>query len=158
MHPEGDVVVGLGNRVQPSELGELPPNVHAFLWAPQFRVLAHADCAVLHAGITSINECIYHGVPMLVYPFKKTTDQLGNAARVAYHGLGIAADRDTDDAITLRQRIETLLDDRTYQAQVDEMRRHFLRYQDGGTAVSVVENLLRRPASEPALSKFNGSE
>lgn len=107
------VILGLGDRVKPSSLGRLPSNFFAFNWVPQLRVLKVADCAVIHGGISSINECIALGVPMLVFPFK-INDQRGNAARVTYHQVGIVGDRDNDDAIGIRRKVEKLLNDTTY--------------------------------------------
>jgi UDP:flavonoid glycosyltransferase YjiC (YdhE family) len=143
--PQWDVVVGLGGRLDISQLGPLPAHVRVYGWVPQLRVLAHADCAVIHTGISTINECIEHGVPMLAYPFKKTTDQMGNAARITYHHLGIVADRDTDDPERIRSRIERMLGDNTYRSAVRRMRDHFRRYADQQRAEACVQELLRSP-------------
>jgi UDP:flavonoid glycosyltransferase YjiC (YdhE family) len=140
--PGWEFVIGLGGRWETNKLGALPPNVHAFGWVPQLRVLQHADCAVIHGGISTINECIHFGVPMLVYPFKKTTDQMGNAARVVYHGLGIAADRDTDDPQAICDHIRQLLSAPTYKTRVRAMQRQFEEYRRENRAVQAIEALI----------------
>lgn len=144
-HPEWNVIIGLGGRGDPAAFGVLPDNVHLFTWVPQLRALEVADCAVIHGGSSSFRECVQFGVPMLVYPFKRTNDQLGVSARVTYHRLGIVADRDTDDAAQIASSIERLLLDDTFRRSVAAMRGQFQHYADGQHAITVINDLLRQP-------------
>ena len=141
-----DVIFGLGGRLDPSTLGELASNIHAFKWVPQVRVLGFADCAIIHGGISSINECIVSGVPMVVFPFD-VTDQQGNAARVAYHKVGIIGNRHHDDSNAIRNHVKTILDDTSYLFRVQQMREHFDRHLRDNTAVNTVEALLAKARS-----------
>jgi zeaxanthin glucosyltransferase len=100
--------VGLGGKTNPAELGDIPANVHTFTYVPQLRVLRAADLSINHAGIHTIHECIHFGVPMLIYSGKQS-DQPGCAARVHHHGLGLMADKDTDDVVAIRANIERVL-------------------------------------------------
>ncbi len=140
-HTFWKVIFGLGGRVKASSLGRLPANIYAFKWVPQLHVLKFADCAIIHGGITSINECIASGVPMLVFPFN-STDQHGAAARVAYHRVGIVGDRRHDDSMKIRNKVERILNDSKYLQNVLQMRSYFDRdlYED--KAVKTVESLL----------------
>ena len=140
---EWDVILGLGKKLQIQQLGRIPSNVFAFDWAPQLRVLEHADAAIIHGGTTSINECVYFGVPMMVYS-TKTMDHNGNAARVAYHGLGIVADKDTDKVEDMIQNIETVLHNRQIKTNVLNMREVFRSYEKANHAVSFVENFIKQ--------------
>ena len=137
------VIIGLGGRLEPSSLGRLPANIFAFNWVPQLQVLKFADCAVIHGGITTINECIALGVPMLVFPFN-VTDQRGAAARVVYHHLGITGDRSHDDAMEIRRKVKTLLDDTTFATRVIRMRSYFDRDRDNNIAVKTIESIIYR--------------
>jgi UDP:flavonoid glycosyltransferase YjiC (YdhE family) len=137
-----DVILALGGRRDPRDLGELPPHVHAYRWVPQPHVLEHADCAVIHGGIGTMNECIHFQVPMVVYPFKNTNDQLGAAARIAYHRLGIVGDREQDDPSRIRSHIHTLLSDKDCHARIAAMNAHFRRYRDEQRAVTIINQLL----------------
>ncbi len=139
--PDWDLILGLGGLLDQEALGRLPPNVHAFPWVPQLRVLQHADCALTHGGISTINECVHFGVPMVVYS-SKHVDQNGCAARVAYHGLGIVADKDRDDEVLIRQRVEHVLATPSYRAQLSVMRAHFDAYKGEDRVVRVLEHLL----------------
>jgi UDP:flavonoid glycosyltransferase YjiC (YdhE family) len=144
-----DVVITLGGRRLGVNPSELPDHVRLFDWVPQLEVLKHADCAVIHAGPGSIYECVHFGVPMVLYPFR-VNDQLGYAARAAYHGLGIIGDRDADDAATIRARIEQILGSPNYADAVRAMNRALQLYEIDNTAVAVVEALAGvRPRPRP---------
>lgn len=146
--PEWELVLGLGGQLDLSTLGILPDNIHAFDWVPQVRVLKYADCAINNGGINSINECLYLGVPMLVYSLQRF-DQDGNAARVTYHGLGIAGDIGHDRPEQIRGYLRTLLSDSSYQQRIEQMRECSHRYIHKNRAAEVVETLLdaQRPAA-----------
>ena len=139
-HPEWDLVVGLGGRLDAQALREVPSNVHLFSWAPQMEVLEHADVAILHAGVNSINESVVARVPMLVYPFDYG-DTTGAAARVAFRGIGIVGDR-RDTPVAIERRIEHLLTTDDFRRRASEMRDHFLVYERENRAVSEIEALL----------------
>ena len=142
-----DMILGLGNKVKAQDLGPIPSNVFAFDWAPQLRVLEHADGAINHGGTTSINECIYFGVPMVVYS-TKTMDHNGNAARVAYHRLGIVADKDKDKVEDIIHNIELVLTDSNIKTNVLKMREVYLSYEKSNRAVSFVENFIEESSSD----------
>src|SRR5580692_4466296 len=55
-------------------------NVTVFKWAPQVEVLQLSAIAIIHGGLGTVKECIYHGVPMIVLP--DGYDQPANAARI----------------------------------------------------------------------------
>ena len=118
----------------------MPPNVHLFEFAPQLQILEMTDCAINHAGINSVNECIYSGSPMILYPFD-FIDQPGTAARVAYHGLGVVGDRENDSSGTISERIEGILANEQMSRRVHQMQRAFRRYDEENTAAETVEAL-----------------
>ncbi len=139
--PQWDLVLGLGSQLDLDKLGPLPSNVYPLSWAPQVQILKNADCAIINAGINSINECIYFGVPMLVYSLRRD-DQNGDAARIGYHQLGIVGDIKQDNVSQIRNYIHTLLTDKSYKSQVNRMRYCFDRYTKENVAAQVVETLL----------------
>lgn len=139
--PDWDLIVGLGGRLDPSTLGDVPDNVHLFGWTPQMLVLAHADLAIHHGGISSVNECVAAGVPMVVYPFD-FLDQPGNGARVAFHRLGEVGERHRDSAETIKLRIERVLSDAACRTRVDRIRHELRTYEVDDRAVRTIEGFL----------------
>ncbi len=140
--PDWEAVVGLGGRVDPALIGEVPANVHLFEWAPQMEVLAHADVAIHHAGISSINESIVSGVPMVVYPYDYG-DTSGAAARVVFHGIGLRGDRVADEVDTIYEMINSVLTEPAYRSNTERMRDAFAEYERNDIAVKTVERWIR---------------
>jgi len=112
------LIIGLGGLIDQETLGELPKNVFAFSYVPQLRVLSKAQLSINHGGIHTINECIHYGVPMLIYSGKRS-DQNGCAARIAYHKLGIMADKDKDGVAEIRQNIQEVLENSEYRKKTE---------------------------------------
>jgi len=137
--PDWQLIIGLGGLIEEGFLEDPPENVHAFGWVPQLQVLRQADCSINHGGIHTINECIHFGVPMLIYSGKRH-DQDGCAARVSFHGVGIMADKDVDDARMIQSRIETILTDPSFKARINEINMKISKQKD--QLVKVVEDFL----------------
>lgn len=133
------MILGLGGLLETHFLSAIPSNVHPFAWVPQLSVLEQADCSINHGGIHTINECIHFRVPMLIYSGKRY-DQNGCAARVDFHGIGIAADKDEDDTTAIQHKIERLLKERTYQDKMDEIYAHY--EENKGALAKIVDQLL----------------
>lgn len=136
-----DLVISLGNRATPADLGRLPPNVHAFGWVPQMQVLRNADVAVVHGGASTVAECIICGVPMLVYCGFET-DMGGNAARVLHHQLGVVGDPRADGPREMREHLDRVLREPRFADNVTRMGGSYAAYADHRVAERVVESLL----------------
>jgi len=134
-----DLILGLGQQVTADEFGDVPDNVILLEWAPQLEVLAHADVAINHAGVTSVNECILFGVPIVAYS-PDLLDQDGVAARISFHGVGIAARWHTGDPQQLERHIQRVLGDGSFRSNAQAMGDEFRRYRDE----KVAETLVRR--------------
>lgn len=126
--PDRDWVIGLGGKLDAGALGPIPSNALTLDYAPQLDVLRHASLAIVHGGSGTLNECLLHEVPMVVYS-TKFVDQNGNAAHLAYHGLGILGDKDQDGVDALQAKVERALADSELRARVSAMAGHFHRYE-----------------------------
>jgi MGT family glycosyltransferase len=80
-------VIGLGGtRIDADQAAALDlPNVAVETYVDQWRILQDADVFVTHNGLNSTHEAIFHGVPMISYPF--FWDQPALAARCEAFGL-----------------------------------------------------------------------
>ena len=56
---------------------QLPSNVHALSWLPQNDLLGHVSTKLFisHCGLNSIDEALYHAVPLLCFPLFLDQDQ-----------------------------------------------------------------------------------
>ncbi len=145
--PDWDLVISLSDRIAPTELGPLPERVHAFAWVPQPSVLAHADVAVTHGGINTIDECVTSGVPTLVYCGFET-DMAGTTARVVHHGIGIAGDRRRDGTPVIREHIDRLLSEPHFRSNLTRLGRQYAAYTENRVLERTVESLLCRHARD----------
>jgi len=136
------LILGLGGMLEAGFLGDLPSNVHAFGWIPQLTVLAQADLSINHGGIHTINECVHFGVPMLVYSGKRS-DQNGCAARVHYHKVGMMADKDQDEVVDIRTKMETVLTDSIYRQNIEAIKSQTLQYQSNSVLAKAIAPFLQ---------------
>jgi UDP:flavonoid glycosyltransferase YjiC (YdhE family) len=139
--PDWNLVISLSNRADPSALGPLPERVSAFRWLPQIEILRHADIAVTHGGINTIDECVVAGVPLLVYCGFET-DMAGNTARIEHLGIGIAGDRYRDGAPVIRGHLDRLLRESSFKANTKKLQRAYQVYTEDRVAERVVRSLI----------------
>ena len=121
MRPELDIVIAAYDEVVRGLA--IPPTVHVIHWAPQRAILREADLFITHAGLNSIREAIWEGVPMLAVP--QAYDQRGCAARIVYHHLGERITGPVPATPVLAQMIDRLLGDATYRQAVEQMQTQF---------------------------------
>ena len=105
--------------MRPETLGEVPPNIRAYSFVPQLEVLQHADLFITHAGMNSVNEAMYHGVPMLVMPIMN--DQPINAEQVVRLKLGKKL-RLFSTAEAFYKQAMAVLDNREIKAECEKMK------------------------------------
>lgn len=122
------LLISLGSLIESKDLEPLPENVFLFDWLPQLKVLEQADCSINHGGTHTIYECIHFSVPMLIYSGKRF-DQNGTAARIAYHGLGIMADKDVDNSAKIEENISEILTDPLYGLKVAAIHAKYEAYK-----------------------------
>ncbi len=122
---------------------ERPANVEVVDWAPQLEALSTADLAITHGGTGSIVEAVDTLTPTLAYPRPKM-DHPGNAARVAFHGIGRVGRLD-DDAETIEGDIRETLESFAIRDAVARMKQAFDAYAEAQTAERVIDTLLAGP-------------
>jgi UDP:flavonoid glycosyltransferase YjiC (YdhE family) len=101
------VLMTIGDRRDPAELGPLPPSVRAASWMPQTGLMPWTAAMVSHGGSGSTLTALAAGVPQAFVPL--FVDGPANAQRVAELGAGIVAG-------DLRAAVEALLHDPSYPA------------------------------------------
>ncbi|WP_345945361.1 nucleotide disphospho-sugar-binding domain-containing protein [Granulicella sp. dw_53] len=84
--PGTQLVLSIGQTVDPKMIQSLPPNSIVVRSAPQQELLARSSLCITHAGLNTTLESLMHGVPMVAIPV--TNDQPGNAAKIAHTKTG----------------------------------------------------------------------
>lgn len=97
---------------------ELPSNVRIIKWMPQSDVLAHENTKLFisHCGISSTQEAMWYGVPILGFPV--FADQPQNAIRLKELGVSETLSIYDFTEEELFQTIRNLLEDPKYQKKV----------------------------------------
>jgi MGT family glycosyltransferase len=126
--------------VDPGDLGPLPPTVQVQPWFPQLAVLRQSAAFITHAGMNSIMEALYYGVPMLTFP--QMPEQAVNADRVAALGLGRPLDLQAVTADALRAAVDEVISDPVVRANLDQMRGEVRRAGGVSAGAQAVEEYL----------------
>jgi zeaxanthin glucosyltransferase len=80
-HRGTQLVLSIGDRLDPKEIGPVAGNAIIVNEAPQLELLKRASVCITHAGLNPVLESLAQGVPQLAIPV--TFEQPGIAARIA---------------------------------------------------------------------------
>ncbi len=122
-------------------IADPPDNLHAVARAPQLGVLRRAQLMISHGGLNGIKEALLLGVPLLVLPV--AWDQPGNAARVAFHGLGRAASWDGMTSEALAALVREVLGDAETGRRVARLGEALRAEQSRPAAAGALTQLVR---------------
>ena len=114
------LVLHIGRDRSVEEFAGLPARIKVCSWAPQLTILKRASAAITHGGLNTIQECIYSGVPMVVFP--SVNDEPGNAARIVYHGLGVRGNLQRCSVQQLLSMIDEVIENQLYKDNIVRMR------------------------------------
>jgi len=98
---------------------------------------------ITHGGPNSVKECIYFGVPMIVFPL--WFDQPGNVARVTYHGLGLKGDFKKISQKELQGLIEEVTSNPKYRERIKAMQKYFMEIEEAKPSVKLIEEFIAKP-------------
>ncbi|MDR4497888.1 MAG: hypothetical protein MRK02_08225 [Candidatus Scalindua sp.] len=141
LHPEWQVVLHIGDCQFSLEPEAVPDNCYVSTRIPQITLLKKADVMITHGGMQSVNECIATGVPMIVFPCER--DQPGNAARVAYHGLGIKGDIVRTTPGEIIKMIQEILANPEYSQRIKDLRKRIEENSGFNGVIETIEKLIR---------------
>lgn len=102
------VVISIGNRVDVTELGDVPSNIEIHARVPQLAVLRAASVFVTHAGMGGCTEALWFEVPTVAIP--QAVDQFGNASLLEELGVGVQLQNDEVTVQSLRDAVGKVAD------------------------------------------------
>jgi len=136
------VIMTTGNRIRPESFGTLPENIVIRGWVPQTAVLQRASLFISHAGMNSVHDGLYYGVPLLLVP--QQAEQMFTARRVVQLGAGLMLRKAEVNAQTVRETAARLLSDTHFRLEAKRIGETF-RASGGMTrAADEIEDLLRK--------------
>lgn len=110
---DASVLMTVGRKVEPEDLGPLPPNARVLQWVPQEAVLAHAAAMLGHGGFGTTMGALAAGVPQVVVPLF-AFDQAVNGDHVAAVGAGLTTPIGTGGVEQAAAMLPRLLEDPSY--------------------------------------------
>ncbi|WP_350283400.1 nucleotide disphospho-sugar-binding domain-containing protein [Nitrosomonas sp.] len=135
-------ILAVGDFIYPQDFTNIPSNAIIVHRAPQLQMLKRSRMMITHGGTNTIKECIYFGVPMVVFPLGY--DHPGNAARVIYHGLGVKGDFLKVTKEQVRALVDTINLDSGYVRRVQLMQSKFQEAENAQLSLKMIEALLQK--------------
>ena len=117
---DGVVIATTGRRLDPDELGSLPPNVIVEEFVPQADLLERVDLLVSHSGSGTMLGGLVHGVPQVALP--RGTDQPQNAALLERAGAGVVVQPEDYAVDTIEAAIRSVTGDPSFRAAAERVR------------------------------------
>ena len=128
------VIMSVGNQIDIDKLGDLPENISVYSYVDQISVLKKADVFVSHAGMNSVSESLYFGVPLIM--LSQTSEQKGVVERVCQLGAGIKLNKNK-----LMDAVNEILRNKTYKENADEISKDFKNCPGAKGAVDKIEEI-----------------
>jgi UDP:flavonoid glycosyltransferase YjiC (YdhE family) len=136
------VVAALGR--DPSVLGIAPPdNARVVQYLPFDELLPRADLLITNGGAGGTQLALAAGVPIVMCG--TTEEKPMNAARVAYHRVGIDLATATPSPGQIAEAVTTILGDSTYRQATSRLSDAYAAYDP----IATVETLLQDRTTEP---------
>lgn len=137
---EYQVIMSVGEYIDIKSLGEIPGNFKILPSVDQIAVLKEADAFLTHCGMNSVNEGLYHEVPLVLFPH--TPEQGGVARRVSDLEAGIYLNKNTPEEI--KASLETVLSDSKYKENASSISESFKKCGGAVKAADKILNVARK--------------
>lgn len=137
---EWHVVMAIGRYVDSAQLGELPANIEIHRQIPQLDVLQAASLFITHAGMNSLMEAVYFGVPMIAVP--QQAEQRLNARRIQALGIGKYLPRETLSATSLLMASQEISADPACQRNLAVLQQEISQAGGASAAVDVFDRIM----------------
>jgi len=132
------LVLSIGDQLDPEQIGPIPSNTILVQRAPQLELLKRASVCITHAGLNTVLESLTQGVPQVAIPV--TVDQPGVAARIAEKKTGLYVPLKELSESRLSLLLDQVLNDSTYCHSA----RYFQKVIAETDGLSKAANLLER--------------
>jgi MGT family glycosyltransferase len=112
-HTPYQVVMVVPNRVDATELGIPPENFIVQPYVPQLELFPRVSVFVTHGGMSSVQEALSFGVPLVVVP--QMLEQAATARRIVELGAGAMLSHEELTGSILRATVEQVMTDATFR-------------------------------------------
>jgi zeaxanthin glucosyltransferase len=139
-HKDLQLVLSVGDQIDPKQMGPVPNNAIIVRRAPQLDLLKQTAVCITHAGLNTVLESLVQGVPQVAIPV--TYDQPGVAARIADKRTGVVTSLDKLSADHLATLLDEVLDNATYRDNARNLQKAITKVDGLAVAADVIEESL----------------
>jgi zeaxanthin glucosyltransferase len=139
-HKGLQLVLSVGDQVDPEQIGSIPSNAIIVKRAPQLELLKQTSVCITHAGLNTVLESLAQGVPQVAIPV--TFDQSGVAARIAHKQTGVITSLDKLTADHLSTLLHEVLNNSTYRDNARKLQKATAEANGLSVAADLVEESL----------------
>jgi zeaxanthin glucosyltransferase len=139
-HKDLQLVLSMGDQVDPELIGPVPSNAIIVKRAPQLELLKQTSVCITHAGLNTVLEALAQGVPQVAIPVG--ADQPGVAARIADKKTGVVTSLDKLTAEHLSTLLNEVLNNSTYRGNARKLQNAIAQANGRSVAADLIEESL----------------
>jgi len=136
-HEGLQLVLSVGDQVDPEQIAPAPSNAIIVKQAPQLELLKQTSVCITHAGLNTVLESLAQGVPQVAVPV--TFDQPGVAARVAHNQTGVVTSLEKLTADHLSALLDEVLTNSIYRDNAFRLQKAIAQTNGLSVAADLVE-------------------
>lgn len=137
-HLDFQLIISCGSKSVPPDMKNLPGNPLVVAFAPQMELMKKAKLCITHAGLNTVLDALYNGVPLIAIPV--SFDQPGTAARIKWHKVGdVVSLHDVFVNGYLKERVEAILNEPQYYHNAQLFREKLKSMNGLDTACDIIE-------------------
>ncbi len=134
---EIDVILSVGEKTKISALGKIPSHIMVRSSVNQLEILQRADVFLTHCGMNSVNESIYYGVPMVLFPQHSEEGLVAMRAEQTGTGLRLKSIRPS----RLRKAVFKVLETEAYRQNAQRISHTFHNAGGAPKAADMIEKV-----------------
>jgi len=139
-HKDTQLVLSIGDQLDPKQIGPVPGNAIIVKRAPQLELLKQTAVCITHAGLNTVLESLTQGVPQVAIPV--SLDQPGVAARIADKKSGVVTSLDKLTAEHLSTLLNEVLNNSTYRSNARKLQKAIAKANGLSVAADLIEESL----------------
>lgn len=134
-----DIVMSVGKDTDISQLEPIPSSFHIFPRVNQLEVLSNADAFLTHCGMNSVNESLYYGVPMVLFPQHSEENAVAICVENVEAGLRLKKPQSSH----IKKAINDVIMNKSYKKNAEKMSYDFQQYQADKMASDFIEKIIQ---------------
>jgi zeaxanthin glucosyltransferase len=136
-HRGTQLVLSIGDQLDPQQIGPVPSNAIIVNQTPQLEVLKRTSVCITHAGLNTVLESLAQGVPQVGIPI--TFDQPGVATRIAAKKTGVTMPFENLTSDHLSTLLGEVLSNPVYRENARKFQDVIAKTDGLSTAADIVE-------------------